>query len=172
MNKIIHYFVEGKCEEKFINMLKQPKNGGHILAGKVEVLNFINEQITNLRIMNLKPGTLIVLVYDTDVQNEEMLINNINKLKKYGFNKIYHIHSVKNFEDELIYSTNINKINDFISVMSVEEFKSKFLSMKESAIDSKLKMHDFSMKRMWSRQGSGCFEMYKTKDGIKLIKKV
>ena len=92
--------------------------------------------------MNLKPGTLIVLVYDTDVQNDEMLINNINK------------------------------INDFISVMSVEEFKSKFLSMKESAIDSKLKMHDFSMKRMWSRQGSGCFEKYKTKDGIKLIKKV
>lgn len=56
--------------------------------------------------------------------------------------------------------------------MSVEEFKSKFLSMKESALDSKLKMHDFSMKRMWSRQGSGCFEKYKTKDGIKLIKKV
>ncbi|MCI5773384.1 MAG: hypothetical protein MR210_02375 [Erysipelotrichaceae bacterium] len=172
MPKIIHYFVEGKCEEKLINMLKQPKNGGYILAGKVEVLNFINEQITNLRIMNLKPGALIVLVYDTDVQNEEMLCANINKLKKHGFNKIYHIHSVQNFEDELIYSTDINKINDFISTRNVVEFKSKFISMKESALNSKLKYHDFNMDRMWSRQGIGCFGKYSTSEGIKLIKKV
>ena len=50
MAKIYHYFVEGECEEKFINDYKMNR---HCLltAGKVDVFNFIQNIFTKSRLI-------------------------------------------------------------------------------------------------------------------------
>ena len=44
-NKPIHYYVEGECEKKLIDALKGEKKG--LLAGKVEVFNFVRDRFSN-----------------------------------------------------------------------------------------------------------------------------
>ena len=72
MNRIYKYFVEGECEEKLINTLKQPPIN-LLLPGKVEVFNFITKKITRQRISVLEPKTTIILVYDIDVEQTDIL---------------------------------------------------------------------------------------------------
>ena len=101
MTKIYHYFVEGECEKKFINELKVPKTD-LILPGKVEVLNVVCEKISRQRLMVLNPKTNIILVYDIDVENTEILDYNLELLREFKFKNIYHIQSIHNFEEELV----------------------------------------------------------------------
>ena len=77
--------------------------------------------------MMLTPNTTIVLVYDIDVEYIHILEKNIMTLKKYGFKEIYHIQSIKNFEDELLYSSKLKNINDLFNTEGVKEFKLAFL---------------------------------------------
>lgn len=66
-NYIYHYYVEGECEEKLLNTYKVPPYL-FFQSGKVEVFNFINKRITNQRLMTLKKKTIIILVYDIDIE--------------------------------------------------------------------------------------------------------
>lgn len=73
MAKYYQYYVEGQDEEKLIQVLKTELR--LIEPGKVEKFNVVSEELTKLRIMSLKMGTIVVLVFDTDA-------GNINTLKK------------------------------------------------------------------------------------------
>ena len=151
MAKIYHYFVEGECEEKFINEYK--KNPHCLLtAGKVQLFNFIQNVFTKSRLMALNKSTVIILVYDTDVLNTDILKLNLKLLNKYGFKNIIHIQSIKNFEDEIVYSTNIKNINDVFGSQGNNEFKSKFI--KCNNIYTKLESLDFNIDKMWSRKNT------------------
>ena len=90
------------------------------------------------------------MVYDTDVLNTDILDLNIKLLNKYGFKNIIHIQSVKNFEEEIVYSTKIKNINDVFKSQSNNEFKKKFL--KCNNIYDKLESLNFNIDKMWSRK--------------------
>ena len=90
MSKIYKYYVEGECEERLINVLKTPPLNC-LLAGKVEVFNFITEKLTSQRIAVLNPETIVILVYDIDVDKTDILEENIKKLNSFGFKRIHHI---------------------------------------------------------------------------------
>ncbi len=169
MSKLYQYFVEGECEEKLINILKNPKYNC-IVAGKISVCNFINKRISDMQIMNLKPNVNIILVYDTDVEKTDVLNENIAKLRKHKIKNIYHIHSVKDFEDEIIYSTSINNINEFFDTKTKSDFKNKFIKANSEGLKTKLDSLNFDNDKLWSRQGKGCFKEFSTKQGIKVIK--
>ena len=100
-----HYFVEGECEEKLINSYKVPPYS-YFKPGKVEVVNFIQKRISRQRLLSLNKKTIVILVYDIDVGKTDILEENIQKLIENEF-KVYHIQSIKNFEDEIVYSTNL-----------------------------------------------------------------
>ena len=169
MAKIYHYFVEGECEEKLINVLKVPK-ANMILPGKVEVLNVVKEKISNQRLMVLNPKTNIILVYDIDIEQTEILKYNINLLKKHNFKNIYHIQSINNFEDELVYATSLKRINDMYNTVSVEEFKTKFVHQND--LLSKLKRINYDNSKMWSRVNTKePFGVYSKKEDLTIIKK-
>lgn len=164
----VHYFVEGKCEEKFINAFKIAPDFLFV-PGKVEVFNFIIKEITNSRIALLKPNSTIILVYDIDVNKTDILKININKLCKFGFKRIYHIQSINNFEDEIVFSSNINNVNDIFNTESIEEFKTMFIKHKNIAI--KLKSIEFDFDKMWSRQNTKSpFNIYYSDKASKYIK--
>ena len=81
MGKYYQYYVEGQDEEKIVQILKTELQ--LIEPGKVEKFNVVSEKFTKLRIMPLKMGTIVVLVFDTDVGNIDILKKNIISLEMY-----------------------------------------------------------------------------------------
>ena len=75
---IVQYFVEGEDDKKMIDTLKTQM--GLIKPGKVQVLNVVTEEITDLRLRALSPGTTVVLVFDVDAGNVDILGRNIKSL--------------------------------------------------------------------------------------------
>lgn len=79
-NKVYYYIVEGEVEEKVINTIKN----NLIEAGKVLVRNPIQHKISTTFLRTMKPNTIIILVFDTDVEtNLEILKKNIEEFKKF-----------------------------------------------------------------------------------------
>ena len=70
-NAIYRYFVEGESEQILINALKTDL--GSIVPGKVDILNVIQKKINKNWLRTMKPNTTVILVYDTDVEDVELL---------------------------------------------------------------------------------------------------
>ena len=103
-----------------------------------------------MRINQLKKGTTVALVYDTDHVNVNVLKNNFESLKKSrNIEEIYHVQSIKNFEDEMVYSSSISSVNEIFGTKSVGDFKKKFISHRE--LVKKLEDISFSVELIWSR---------------------
>lgn len=116
--KPIHYYVEGECEEKLINALKVGRDN-KIAAGKVEVFNIIQSPLSRMRAAMLRRGTIVILVYDTDVLKTDILKRNVKILKESGASAIYHVQSLQNFEDEIVYATSLQEKTTFSILLDV-----------------------------------------------------
>ena len=79
MNKVV-YFVEGECEEKLINALKQEPSA--IRPGKVKKINVIQNVLSTSQLIQIQTGTIVVLVFDTDVPQTDCLKKNLKLLEK------------------------------------------------------------------------------------------
>ena len=76
-----HYYVEGEDEKSLLDVLKSDLRC--IESGKVDKFNVVQNKFTNARIRPLKTGTIVVLVYDTDVEtNMDILQYNVDFLRK------------------------------------------------------------------------------------------
>ena len=73
----VQYYVEGETEKVFIEQIKNK----YVLSGKIDVLNILQNEIKNSRLMNIKPDTTIVLIFDTDVEEEGLLKKLENNIK-------------------------------------------------------------------------------------------
>lgn len=168
-NKFIYYFVEGECEEKFINTFKFGNNQ-IFPTGKVQVFNVVNKRISKAQVISLKENSKIFFVYDIDTGNVSILEDNLSLFAKYGFNNIKHIQSINNFEEELIYSTSLTKIQDFSKgISNLDDFKYKFINHKN--LISKLSSLNFDENKIWSRVSlKGQFGKYSSIDDIKSLK--
>ena len=66
--------------------------------------------IPNSQIVAIPQGAIVVLVYDTDVENTAILKKNINRLNSVCRNiKLVNLAQVKNFEDEIERATDVRK---------------------------------------------------------------
>ena len=149
-NNPVQYFVEGETEKAFIEQIKNK----YILSGKIDVLNILQNDIKNSRLMSIKPNTTIILIFDTDVQEKELLnrlAQNIKILKaSKHIKEVIVIPQVLNFEDELVYATNIKSIEKFIPNCTKKEFKSKFIKLGSNMV-AMLEKQDFDADKLWSR---------------------
>ena len=75
------YFVEGQCEQKIVEALKEEPQ--RLRSGKVKVLNPITQEIPSSVLLTIKKGSVVVLVFDTDIPVTEQLKNNIRRIRKY-----------------------------------------------------------------------------------------
>ncbi len=162
----IQYFVEGEDEKKLINTLKNQL--GVIESGKVQRLNVIENKISDNIIRTFKRNTIVVLVFDTDTKNTDILNSNIKKLKACKFiSKVITIPQVYNLEDELVHSCNIKDITELLNSRSKKDFKSDLIHI--TNLDSKLKEHSFDINLFWSQQPN--FPYQNISNDSKLIKK-
>lgn len=162
----IQYFVEGEDEKKLINTLKNQL--GVIESGKVQRLNVIDNKISDNIIRTFKRNTIVVLVFDTDTKNTDILNSNIKKLKTCKFiSKVITIPQVYNLEDELVHSCNIKDITELLNSRSKKDFKSDLIHI--TNLDSKLKEHSFDINLFWNQQPNSPYQ--NISNDSKLIKK-
>ncbi len=74
------YYVEGDDEKKLLEILK--RDFRCIKSGKIDKFNVIQNEFSTARIRTLKPDTVIIFVYDTDVDKPETLQKNIPSVNK------------------------------------------------------------------------------------------
>lgn len=143
------YFVEGEDERKIINTLKSDM--GLIKPGKVQVFNCVKEKLTALRLMTLKDGTAVVLVFDSDAGNRLLLEENMKLLhSQSNISEVICVIQVKNLEDELIRACDIKQNKDLLGVESNSAYKRALL--KEKNLSKKLLEHGFAITKFWCRQ--------------------
>ena len=135
-----HYFVEGEDDRKVVNTLKTDLQW--IKPGKVQVFNVIEEELTSLITRTLKPGTIVVLVFDTDTGKKNTLLKNIRFLQKdSNVKQVLCIMQVKNLEDEFLRSCAISQIKELTGSKSNSDYKRDLL--RQSNLADKLKKHQF-----------------------------
>lgn len=163
---ILHYFVEGENERKLIETIKNK----YLYSGKIKIINTIQNKIPNSILRTLERETVVVLVFDTDVEKIDILDENIKLIKNSNNVKdVICIPQIKNLEDELIYSTNINKIVDLLESKSKKDFKNDFNNRKN--LMKKLEDKEFKISKLWSRNAVDIYKKYKN-DSEVIKKKV
>ena len=142
-----HYFVEGEDDRKVVNTLKTDLQW--IKPGKVQVFNVIEEELTSLITRTLKPGTIVVLVFDTDTGKKNTLLKNIRFLQKdSNVKQVLCIMQVKNLEDEFLRSCAISQIKELTGSTSNSDYKRDLL--RQSNLADKLKKHQFQFEKFWN----------------------
>lgn len=142
-----HYFVEGEDDRKVVNTLKTDLQW--IKPGKVQVFNVIEEELTSLITRTLKPGTIVVLVFDTDTGKKNTLLKNIRFLQKdSNVKQVLCIMQVKNLEDEFLRSCAISQIKELTGSKSNSDYKRDLL--RQSNLADKLKKHQFRFEKFWN----------------------
>ena len=92
------------------------------------MLDVVTKEITELRLRTLAPGTIVVLAFDADAGNIDILSKNIKKLKSCNaVSNFITIHQVPNLESEILRSCDIRKIEDLLNSKSKRDFKSDLL---------------------------------------------
>ncbi|MCR4746773.1 MAG: hypothetical protein K5894_16270 [Lachnospiraceae bacterium] len=157
MNKIgsyIQYYVEGEDEEKLISVLKTDLH--MVIPGKISKFNAVQNRLTKARLMNLRSDTTVVLVFDTDTGNIDILNENIKKLKSASaVRSIICVTQVKNLEDELIRSTDIKYMRELTGSKSNSGYKKDLIKTSNLAI--LLTRHGFEIKCFWAKEPDGVF---------------
>ena len=142
-SKFVQYYVEGEDEKKLVNVLRTQL--GVIKAGKVQKLNVVEHEITNMRLRALTRGTMVVLVFDTDTGNRNILEKNIKILEECSIvSEVVLIPQVPNLEGELVRSCNIKKIEELLNSRTRNEFKSDLIRV--SNLDKKLQEKQFDIR--------------------------
>ena len=148
-SRYVLYYVEGEDEVKLIDVLKSDLRV--IKAGKVQKLNVLQREITTARLRTIKPATMVVLVFDTDTNNLDILKENLKILESCtSVSEIVTIPQFHNLEEELIRSCNIKNITQLLNSKSRTEFKTDLIRV--SNLDKKLKDHNFDITLFWNQK--------------------
>ena len=163
MGSSLIYFVEGACEKKLIKSFTFARKNEHFKQGKIEVFNFVNEKLSKAKARTINKYMTVVIVFDTDVNNIDILNENIKILKtvsQLDDNHIILVPSVRNFEDEIMYAcSKLKGINELFNTNGVAEFKKKFIN--HSDIVAKLNDVGFNIELIWTRNGQHPFDIFK-----------
>lgn len=150
-SKFVQYYVEGEDEKKLIEVLKAMEM---IRPGKVQTLNVIEREIANARLMSIQPGTMVVLVFDTDTGYTHILAKNLKKLEKcVAVSETVTIPQVPDLEQELVRSCDIKRVTELLGSRSRKDFKGDLIRVTNLA--AKLREHHFNIQEFWNKKPTG-----------------
>ena len=165
-NTRIQNYVEGECEQKLVKTLVAHNL---ILPGQTDVLNPVQEYIKSTHLRKLPAKTTVVMIFDTDKDNLDILKTNIQFLKKHpNIKKIITIPQVTNLEKELIRCTDVHQVRQLINCKTNSEFKNAFIE--EKRLYEKLQSHHFNFIKLWSENPSETFQKAGIQNESKLIR--
>lgn len=150
MNRKCVYLAEGECEEKLLKALKDKPS--LITPGKVKRFNAIQNELKTNNLVTFSPGSMVVIVFDTDKEITAHLKKNIELLNSRCKGvKVVTIAQVLNFEDEIVRSTDVAKAEELTKSKSIGDFKSAVNKMKESEFRHALERHHFNIEKLWKQ---------------------
>ena len=158
MNKTCVYYCEGEDDLKLVDALKVSPS--RILPGKSKKLNVVQTLIPKSILVGIKPGSNVVLVFDTDVTtNLDVVKKNIQNIKMYCQGvKIVYLLQVKKLEDELVRCTDIKSVLELTKSKSISNFKADFRKMKEAECRHTLERHKLDVDRLWTTTAPADFD--------------
>lgn len=107
----------------------------------------------------MKPNTTVILVYDTDVVDVELLKKNIETLKKCAAVKdVWCIPQVKNLEDELVRACNIRNVMDLTGTRTLHDHKRAFINSSNQS--QMLERNEFNIRKLWSKVPDNAFAQF------------
>lgn len=167
-SKFVQYYVEGDDEKKLVDVLKTEL--GVIKPGKVQKLNVVEQEITDVRLRTFKRGTMVVLVFDTDTGNVDILKKNIKALESCpAVSEVVLIPQVANLEAELVRSCNIRRIEELLNSRSRGDFKRDLISV--TNLGKKLQEHQFDMNLFWGGRPASPYQSIENQAAkVKLLK--
>jgi len=114
---------------------------------------------------------LVVLVFDTDTGNTEILNRNILKLKRCpSVSEVVLIPQVPKLELELVRSCNIKQIKELLNSRSDSDFKRDVIRV--TNLSKKLKEHNFDINLFWNKKpGSPYQNIDNQADKVKITSK-
>ncbi len=166
-SKYVLYYVEGDDEKKLLEVLKTDLR--LIKPGKIQKLNVTTQEITAARLRTLSRDTMVVLVFDTDAGNVEILKSNIKTLENCkAVSDIVIVPQVPNLEGELVRSCDIRNIKELLNSKTNGEFKSDIMSV--SNLAKKLQERKFDIQVFWSGVAKGDYQNIKNQAAkVKII---
>lgn len=163
-NRKCYYFTEGQCEEKLVKALKLKP--ALLKSGKVKLFNVVQNILPVSILMSIEPGSVAVLVFDTDKDETDHLKQNIKLLKKRCTGvEVLTILQVLNFEDEVERATDVNCAENLTRSKTVEDFKSSVNRMKEIDLRRALERHKLSMNTLWTKEPPKSFHFLSQDSG-------
>ncbi len=154
MSLIYQYYVEGENERKLVEVLS--KKLSYIRPGRIEVLNLVEKSITYSYTRRLKKNTVVILIFDTDTANIEILEKNIAFLLKCANIKdVVLIPQVCNLEDELLRSCKVKNVKEIFGSPSQKEFKKDFNRC--TGLEKYLERAGFDFGKLWREKARGKF---------------
>ncbi len=160
------YLAEGQCEEKLVKALQEKPS--LVLAGRVKRFNVIQDVIPEKRLIQFPPGSMVILVFDTDKVETEHLKKNIELLKtRCSRVDVKTITQVLNFENEIERATDVSRAQELTKSQSVSDFKSAVNRMKEAEFRNTMKRHKLDITKLWSEKPPKGFE-FVTQDAEKI----
>lgn len=146
MNRVL-YFVEGECEAKLINALKEIP--AVIRPGKVKIINVIQNLLSASQLVQIQVGTTVVLVFDTDVLKTDCLQENIRQLRKKCTKvEVVFLPQVRNLEEELVRSTDVEQASELTRSRSNRDFKRDFCAATNAR--HLLDRHNLMLSKLWT----------------------
>lgn len=151
------YLVEGETEEKLVSVLKTELQV--IVPGKVQKFNILQKALQESYVRHFKPNTVVICVFDTDIDHLSLNIFNQNmkilQNARYVVNHVVCIPQVKNLEDELIRSTDIDHVQDLLPSLSIKEYKRDLVRINRDKLALKLQQHHFQIDKLWIKNPPG-----------------
>lgn len=159
MNNKCIYFVEGSCEKQLVEALKLPP--ANLIPGKVTVFNPIQNLLSKSQLLMIKPYSIVIFVYDTDVPEVDILRENVSRITKYCMNvRIVHLMQVPNIEGELVRCTDVKLAQMLTKSRSANDFKSDFCRLTPQACKYLLSRHHLIANSLWTTPVSAPFDEF------------
>lgn len=156
------YLVEGECEQKLINALKNDPT--LLIPGKVKVFNIIQKKVPQSILLSVR-DCFVVLVFDVDVGNTDILKANIDNINKCCSGiKVITIPQVNNLEEELVRATDVTKIQQLTHSKSNSDFKRDFIKL--SNCRSVLVSHNLDIRQLWAKKPANVFSFVEQQSNL------
>jgi len=161
--RIFRYLVEGKCEKILVESLQKME---YIEPGAIEIFNVVGHCLPQRKLYSLQPNTIIVMIFDTDTTQIDILKDNISLLKAHRkrVRQILCIPQVQNLEEELKRSCSLTDLRNLFGSKSEKDFKRDLI--KCSNLGQALRNHSFSIEAFWSSKPTGIFCQFQNESSI------
>lgn len=137
-----------------------------IYPGKVDRFNVINRELKPNKLMSFQPGSCVVFVFDTDVEDTNILRKNISLVESMCSQvKLLTVMQVLTFEVEIEYATDVKHAQELTQTATISDFKSAVNKMKDIEFRNALKRHKLDMIKLWAKKMPTVVQSFQQESG-------